>query len=220
LAHKLNFLIDPQMRAAIVQCAPELKRAVLPRRREEFIKILRLPDPVLAFTELHDLGVLENILSGLDAIFKDPKKWTIFEAHLSRLKSCGIRFDDSTELLSGFMFAFLKAHYGEGSWNLNEIQDDERLQFFLREELGMFKQEQATFFKALQLISHLQRVDLYMRKGERRQQGFFRNEALPLAMKLAQIDYTVSGALLEFWKNQAQRFEGKHLPNETSEIQH
>jgi poly(A) polymerase len=223
LTHKLNFTIDPEMRAAIVQCAPELKRAVLPRRREEYLKILRLPDPTLTFMELHDLHVLENILSGLDAIYKDSEKLAVFEAHLRRMKSCGFRFEDPTELLSGFMFAFLKAHYGEEGWDLEKIQNDDRLQFFLREELGMFKQEQATFFKALQLIHNLQKVDTYMRKGERRQMGFLRNEALPLALKLAQLDYTVSGSLLAFWVGQFKRFENKPQPrhnSESAETQH
>jgi len=207
LSHKVSFIIDPEMKAAIVQCAPELKRAVLPRRREEYLKILRLPDPTLTILELFDLGVLGQILTGLEAIYKDPVKTEIFERHLSRMKTSGIKFDDPTELLSGFMFSFLKAHYGEEPWNLIEIQDDERLQFFLREELGMFKQEQATFFKALQMIHSLQKVDSYMRKGERRQMGFLRNEGLPLALKLAQMDFTVCGSLLMFWTSQFKRFE-------------
>jgi len=217
LAHKLNFFIDPEMRAAIVQCAPELKRAVLPRRREEYLKILRLPDPNLTFVELYDLGVLENILTGVHGIYKDPVKTEIFERHLMRMKSCGIKFDDPTELLSGFMFAFLKAHYGEGSWNLLEIQEDERLQFFLREELGMFKQEQATFFRALQIMHSLQKVDQYLRKGERRQLGFLRHEGLPLAVKLAQMDYSVAGSLLAFWEGQFKRFENKPAPADSFE---
>lgn len=212
LTHKLNFIIDPEMRAAILQCAPELKRAVLPRRREEYLKILRLQDPTLTFMELHDLNVLENILSGLDAIYKDGDKLTVFECHLRRMKSCGFRFDDPTELLSGFMFAFLKAHYGEEHWDLDQIQNEDKFQYFVREELGMFKQEQATFFKALQSIPNLLKVDLYMRKGERRQIGFLRNETLPLALKLAQLDYTVSGSLLAFWQGQFKRFENKPQP--------
>lgn len=212
LTHKLNFIIDPEMRAAILQCAPELKRAVLPRRREEYLKILRLQDPTLTFMELHDLNVLDNILSGLDAIYKDSDKLTVFECHLRRMKSCGFRFDDPTELLSGFMFAFLKAHYGEEHWDLDQIQNEDKFQYFVREELGMFKQEQATFFKALQSISNLLKVDLYMRKGERRQIGFLRNETLPLALKLAQLDYTVSGSLLAFWQGQFKRFENKPQP--------
>lgn len=221
LTHKLNFIIDPEMRAAIVQCAPELKRAVLPRRREEYLKILRLPDPALTFMELHDLHVLENILSGLDAIYKDSEKLTVFVAHLNRMKSCGIRFEDPTELLSGFMFAFLKAHYGEEHWDLEAIQNEDKFQYFVREELGMFKQEQATFFKASQLIHNLQKTDLYLRKGERRQLGFIRNEALPLALKLAQIDYTVSGSLLAFWQGQFKRFENKpHHKSDSAEAQH
>ncbi|WP_413289868.1 CCA tRNA nucleotidyltransferase [Bdellovibrio sp. HCB337] len=217
LSHKVNFIIDTEMRGAIVQCASELKRAVLPRRREEFLKILRLPDPALTFIELHDLGVLENTLSGLQAIYRDAEKTNVFECHLQRMKNCGFKFEDPTELLSGFMFAFLKAHYGEESWNLNDIQNDDRLQGFLRDELGMFKQEQATFFKALHLIHNLQKVDLYMRKGERRQMGFLRNDALPLALKLAQMDYTITGATLLFWENQFKRFANKPVPTDASE---
>jgi poly(A) polymerase len=209
LSHKVSFIIDPEMKAAIVQCAAELKRAVLPRRREEYLKILRLPDATLTFVELFDLGVLGQILSGLEAIYKDPVKTEVFERHLIRMKACGIKFDDPTELLSGFMFSFLKAHHGEEHWNLIEMQDDDRLQFFLREELGMFKQEQATFFKALQMIPSLQKVDSYMRKGERRQMGFLRNEGLTLALKLAQMDFTVCGPLLMFWESQFKRFENK-----------
>jgi poly(A) polymerase len=212
LTHKLNFIIDPEMRAAIVQCAPELKRAVLPRRREEYLKILRLKDPSKTFIELHDLGVLDNILQGLDAIYKDFDKTEAFERHLNRMKICDIRFDDPTELLSGFMFAFFKAHYGETPWNLDELEMEDRVQGFLREELGMFKQEQATMFKALQLMGSLLKTDSYLRKGERRQVGFLRNEALPLAMKLGQMDFTISGQLLAFWKEQFKKFENTPTP--------
>ncbi len=208
LSHKLNFVIDAEMRSAIVQCAPELKRAVLPRRREEYIKILRLPDPGKTFTELHDLGVLANILVGLDSIYLDSEKTLIFENHLRRIKASGMRQEDPTELLSGFMFAFFKAHFGEGSWNLDQIQNDDRVQFFLREELGMFKLEQATLFKALQLLHNLQRPDLYLRKGERRQIGFLRNESIPLAIKLGQMDYTLAGSQLAFWNNELKKFSG------------
>jgi poly(A) polymerase len=217
LTHKLNFIIDPEMREAIVKTAGELKRSVLPRRREEYLKILRLPDPSKTFIELHDLGILQNILIGLDAIYKDFDKTMIFENHLRRIKPSGIRFDDPTELLSGFMFAFFKAHFGEENWNLDALQNNDKVQIFLREELGMFKQEQATMFKALQLLHNLQRPDAYLRKGERRQIGFLRNEALPLAIKLGQMDYTLSGRLLAFWNDQFKRFENAPSPRMTDD---
>jgi poly(A) polymerase len=220
LTHKLNFIIEPEMRAAIVQCAPELKRAVLPRRREEYLKILRLPDPSKTFLELHDLGILENILIGLDAVYKDFDKTMIFENYLNRMKVSGIRFDDPTELLSGFMFAFFKAHYGEENWDLDALQNEERVQIFLREELGMFKLEQATMFKAFQLLNNLKRPDLYLRKGERRQIGFLRNEALPLAVKLGQMDYTLIGPSLAFWMDQFKKFENSPTPRMDQEEVH
>lgn len=222
LAHKVNFVIDPEMRNAITACAAELKRAVLPRRREEYLKILRLPDPTKTFIELFDLGVLQNILSGLAAIYADRAKTVVFESYLERLKPCGIRFDDPTELFSGFMLAFLKAHHGEEAWDLAALQSDDRLQYFLREELGMFKQEQTTMFKALELTVGLQKIDAYLRKGERRQIGFLRNEAFPLALKLAQVECSILGANYLFWTGQIKRFENhaspRFTPEENSEV--
>lgn len=217
LSHKVNFKIDPEMRAAISVCAGELKRAVLPRRREEYLKILRLPDPTKTFVELFDLGVLASVLSGLGAIYNDRAKTVVFECYLNRLKSCGIRFDDPTELFSGFMLAFLKAHHGEDGWDLASIQADERVQFFLREELGMFKQEQASMFKALELIPGLQRIDAYLRKGERRQIGFLRNESFALALKLGQVECSVLGPTLQFWQSQIKRFENHASPRLSEE---
>ena len=62
LAHKLRFSLEPNLRGAILRNSSVLGKAVLPRKREEYLKILRLDDPFLALQELYDLNVLEYTL--------------------------------------------------------------------------------------------------------------------------------------------------------------
>ena len=112
LSHKLHFSIDTSMRAAIAECSGELKKSVLPRRREEWLKFLRLPEPHIAFMELFDLHILEHILPSLHSIFMQPEKMEVFEIHLARMKNAGINKSDPTELFASFMLAFMKAQYG------------------------------------------------------------------------------------------------------------
>lgn len=208
LSHKLHFSIEPTMRSAIVACSDELKKSVLPRRREEWLKFLRLEEPQRAFLELFDLQILEKILPGLNNVYLSPEKTDIFELTLSRINSAFINKADPTELFAGFMLAFMKAQYGEGEWNYEELMEDSRLAHFMREEMGIFKQEIGIFFKALSLMKGLHRIDTYNRKGERRQFAYVSNEAFPLAMKLAMMDYDLSGAEIQFWYSQIVKYLG------------
>lgn len=210
LSHKLHFSIETSMRAAIEECAPELKKSVLPRRREEWLKFLRLKEPHLAFMELFDLQILEQIMPGLHSVFSNPQKMEVFEAHLARINSIGINKEDPTELFAAFMFAFMKAQYGEEIWNQDELAEDPRLALFMREEVGIFKQESVIFFKALHLMSGLHRIEHYARKGERRQMAYVSNDAFSLALKLSLMDYSLSASELQYWIEQRGRFaEGR-----------
>ncbi len=209
LTHKLHFSLESSLRAAILECAGELKKSVLPRRREEWLKFLRLPEPHVAFMELFDLGIFEQIMPGLNSIFADPAKLEVFELHLARIRSAHINMDDPGELFSAFMFAFMKAQLGEELWNHDEIFNDVRLAYFMREELGMFKQETAQFFSALALMPALHRIENYARKGERRQMAFVGGESFELALKLSMMDYSLSANELHYWQQQLERFSGK-----------
>ncbi|WP_413558815.1 poly(A) polymerase [Bdellovibrio sp. HCB209] len=208
LSHKLHFSIESNMRHAIAETSSELKKSVLPRRREEWLKFLRLDEPHLAFMELFDLHILEQILPGLHSVFMDPAKMEIFEMHLARISQVGINKQDPLELFAGFMFAFMKAQYGEGLWNHEEVLDDPKLAYFIREEMGIFKQEAAVFFKALHLMTGLKKIDNYSRKGERRQMAFISNEAFGLAMKLSMIDFSLSAPEVHYWMQQVEKFTG------------
>ncbi|WP_413582702.1 CCA tRNA nucleotidyltransferase [Bdellovibrio sp. HCB288] len=211
LSHKLHFSIESTMRHAISECAPELKKSVLPRRREEWLKFMRLNEPHLAFMELFDLHILEQILPGLHSVFIDPVKMETFELHVARINQVGINRQDPLELFAGFMFSFMKAQYGEGQWE-SEVENDPKLAYFIREEMGIFKQEAAVFFKALHLMSGLKKIDSYSRKGERRQMAFVKNEAFGLAMKLSMLDFSLSAPEIHYWMQQVEKFNGAKVP--------
>ncbi len=208
LSHKLHFSIESTLRAAIAECASELKKSVLPRRREEWLKFLRLPEPHLAFMELFDLHIMNEILPGLQSVFMDPNKMEVFEIHLSRLVSAGIDRNDATELFSAFMFSYLRAQYGD--WT-PEVLDSDELNNFMKDELGIFKLESSIFFKALHVLGGLHKVEIYQRKGERRQQAFIHNESFSLAFKLAHMDYALSAHQMYFWKKEFEKHSGASL---------
>jgi poly(A) polymerase len=212
LSHKLHFSIESTMRAAIAEYSSELKKSVLPRRREEWLKFLRLKEPHRAFMELFDLHILEQIIPGLHSVFVDPHKMEIFEILLSRIPTAGIDVQNPTELFAGFMLAFMKAQYGEEPWNHEEVFEDPKLAYFMREEMGIFKQEAAFFFKSLQILSGMHRIEYFSRKGERRQSSFVQNESFGLAFKLAHLDYSLSALEIQFWHQQAYKFLGADSP--------
>lgn len=212
LSHKVNFMMDPKMRGAIIEAAEELKKSVLPRRREEYLKFLRLPDFLLAWTELYDLGIFKQILPSLQHIYENPHKHEIFESYLLRMVDAGLNFKDPLELFAGFLFAFLRAQFGEDHMNLHDLEIDPRVAAFIREEIGIFKQEAAVFFHAAKMAQSLKNIDYYSRKGERRQSAFVRNESFLLALKLAKMDFLLSAHEIHFWLEQLKKYSNDTSP--------
>ncbi|HWU42046.1 MAG TPA: hypothetical protein VN132_01370, partial [Bdellovibrio sp.] len=188
------------------ECSAELKKSVLPRRREEWLKFLRLKEPHLAFMELFDLHILEQILPGLQSVFMDPAKMEIFEIHLSRINQAGIDKQDPTELFAGFIFAFMKAQYGEEIWTNENVYNDSKLAYFMREEIGIFKQEAIMIMKAMHLMPGLRKIDTYSRKGDRRQMAFVTNDSFALALKLSIMDYSLSASEIHYWIQQIEKY--------------
>lgn len=207
LSQKINFVIDSDMRNAIVECASELKKSVLPRRREEYLKFLRLHDPMLAFTEMFDLGVLKEILPGIQNIFENPDKLETFSSYINRIAEVDIDTKNPTELFIAFLYAFIKAQYGEEELNWHEIEEDVRFNAFARDEVGIFKQEISIFFHTMKTVTGLKKRDYYSRKGERRQAAFVKNEGFILALKIAQMDYSLSAHDVYFWIHQFNKYK-------------
>ncbi len=207
LSHKLSFQIDPKLREAILKTRLELKKSVLPRRREEYLKLLRLKHPERAYLELFDLGVLEAIAPRLHDFFLIPDATDIFFKCLSRIHVGEIDLTSSVELFAAFIYSFVKSRHeitGEATMTLLEDSITTEL---MKTDLGIFKMESAIILRTIQLLEQLSKKDTYLRKGQRRQKAMLLNESMPLAIKMGQLDYSLVGSNLIFWLSEQERHQ-------------
>lgn len=197
LSHKIGFQIEESLRAAIQSQAAAVAKSVLPRRREEYLKLLRLPDPVPAWLELYDLGILQHILPSLMPVFDDADRRDVFFNYLQRLEEMVFDLSKPIEILTPLVIAFLQAMKGHP--DLDVLTDK-----LLREELMMFKSEQAVAFGAMDLVEELKNIEAFLRKGQRRQQAFLRHDCLQLAIRIAKAEHLLSPSALAFWQQQLE----------------
>lgn len=205
LSHKLNFTLEETLRAAMVETAPELLKAVLPRRREEYLKILRLSEPGRAFAEMFDLGILAQVIPALHELYGDAEKGRRFEHYISQIPRVGIDMGSPLELFSAFVYALVRAKEGEAEFDPTTLETNPRWVAFMKDELGMFKVEAAVFQKSLEMIPSLSRIESHLKKGQRRRVGFLRNDTLPLALKLSQLDGILPPEEFDFWVDEIRR---------------
>jgi poly(A) polymerase len=192
LSHKLKFKIEDSLREAITQNTDALKLALLPRKREEYLKFLRLPDPGLAFIELYDLGLMKILLPTLDDVFSKPTQREIFLHYLSRWSELVWDLSNPVEIYTTLLWAL--------SISLGEMKDfEEKADRFMKDELGVFKAEAMAVESVFQLQSRLQDIEGFKKRGARRQQGFLKHEGLSLALRLAKAEHLLSPADFAFW---------------------
>jgi poly(A) polymerase len=219
LSHKIEFSIEPALRQAISENASELARAVLPRRREEILKFLRLDDPMAAFMETFDLGVMKYLIPTLDGMLQEPVARDSFFLHFAQLESCVKDPANPVDCFARLIAAMLKACEDfklqadtEAStppeWYISN--ESNRFEILLQDELGLFRYEQAHFSKAMSLQSTLARAEEFKRKGERRQLAVMRDESFDLALRLAKVFLNLTAEDIGFW-NQAQSKQGVFL---------
>lgn len=199
LSHKIGFSMDAEIREAIQETVSSLPTSVLPRRREEILKFLRLPHPDVAFQEAHDLGILKHLIPTLDDIYQDSERREIFASYIERIPRLVVDQESPIELFGLLVFAYLRSLTElDNQQQLKKLREESH-ESFLKDELGMFKYEQARLIKALQITQNLERSDDFKRKGERRQMALLRNEAFPLALTFAEMDYLLNTQDIAFW---------------------
>jgi poly(A) polymerase len=209
LKHMIGFSLDPDLRRAMQETAHTLPSTVLPRRREELLKLLRLKNPDLAFREAHDLGVLKYISPTLTELI-DKEDGETFYSILAQLEAGESTPSDLFGLLvHAFVRAFLQAEPSSGP-GARDVFEDERLLHWMRDELGMFKFEQALAVKALHVESLLAKRKDFQRKGERRQRALLTNDAFPLALKFAECDYSLSSEDFLYWNQQYAQLKAQN----------
>lgn len=204
LSQKLHFSIEPALRTAISKLREELKRAVLPRRREEWLKFFRLPRPAVSIYELYDLGVLEISLPTLHHLFQNDNQREEFLYYIRRSKTIGFDESDSNELFSAVLFSYLATTKPEG-FNPLQLEEDEKFLLFCRDELGIFKAEVGVFLQSLYVMQSLKKIESYKKKGERRQRSLINNPLFPLALKLALLSMDLSPSEFIFWMNELEK---------------
>lgn len=199
-AHKIGFSIENSLRDAIYQARADLKKSVLPRRREEYLKLLRLKDAVPAWFELYDLGLIDEVLPSLVPIFQDHTRTEVFRSYLHRIPDVGLDPANPVNLYLPFMVAVFEALDGHP-------QKDQLIEKLMRDELMMFKAEQAQVLGAIELQEGLRNIDSYRRKGYRRQRAFLHHESFHMALKLAEFDYQLPMSVIDFWKREMSKGE-------------
>lgn len=192
LSHKLGFQIDSALRGAMTSHGSELLKAVLPRKREEFIKIMKLDEPDRAWLELWDLGLIHHITPSLVPVFEDSARLELFLDYIRSKNALCSQESIPVEVFSPLVWAFNQATHGLP--NAEKLLDQ-----FMKAELGLFKAEQAEILAAMELLPRVKEVDALLRKGPKRKQGFMSLPQLPLALRIAELEKLLSLEELKFW---------------------
>ena len=207
LAHKLNFKIESNLRGAMQEQAATLLKSVLPRKREEYLKILRLAQPELTFIEAHDLGILPHTLPSLTPLLSDHDKAEEFCLYMHRFSQLPVDTSQPVFLFGALMlivFRLLVESDPQNPWRPEAILDHPALQKLITAELGMFKSEAHTIARALTLQSTLAKGEEFWRKGQRRRAAVLRDESFPLALMMAEMDCVLPPAELQRWQDEFQ----------------
>lgn len=215
LSHKLDFALSSDLRKAILTHANEVKKSVLPRRREEILKILRIDNPTLPFLELYDLGVLKHISPTLNQLYDNPEAMKDFNFYLRKIHSFVIDRENPMELYGYFCLAYYRAmidHDPEHKLTPEDLTKNEKLKNLLRDELGMYNVEQSLTIKALELEKRLQRTEKFLHKKKEQKAQFLQNDAFPLALMLAKADYSLSPDKIMFWEKCYKEFVPRDQP--------
>ncbi|MCB0368146.1 MAG: hypothetical protein KDD45_01590, partial [Bdellovibrionales bacterium] len=203
LAHKLSFSLDPDFRSAIIRNAESLSTAILPRKREEYLKILKLKNAPLVFVEMFDLGILKFLLPSLHELFSEnTDNITTFTNYLVNARSCLENFKEPTDLFSAFLFAYIKSSDELNTLSSQDLEEHPKLVSLIKDELGVFKLESSHFFKTISFMGALEKIDYFKRKGERRRLAFLSHSHLSLANEFCRIENVYKYSDYIFWKTQ------------------
>lgn len=198
LAHKIEFSLDPELRQAIIDKAETLKFSVLPRRREEILKWLKLEQPSLAFAEAFDLGVLKYVLPTLhDLMVNNPESSKVFMDTLDLFLKKTKGVSDPVQLFGALSYSFIRAQGDEHF--TKESFDQENFQAFLRDEVGLYKLEQLTLMQSVHLIKKLQDDSEFGKQPTAQQTSLLKRDGFALALLIAEADHWISPYKIERW---------------------
>lgn len=206
LSQKIGFRINKNLRKQIKSQAFTLENSALTRRREEFIKFLKLKEPHLAFLEAYDLDVLKYTVPLLHQAFEQLH----FTDQFSQIKSTITPNSHPVLLLGHLIHTYVRSFIHTDplipirAKNLLEHPDLSKL---MKDQLNIFKYEQSHICIALQMELTLKKRKEFEQRNSKRQFVVISNEAFPLAFEFAKKDQLLSGSDILFWENTFEKFK-------------
>lgn len=200
LSQMIRFALDTDLRRAMKTHANTLTSTPLPRRREEYLKFLRLEDPTLPFIMAHDFGVVDYVLPTLATVMNDPKLHDEFLSHLRHTPST--EKPSPVQLFTNLVQAYVRTVIEPDphkDLSARDILENPELVKLMRDELGMFKNEQVLVAKAFDLQNLLKKRKDFERRGERRRRAVVTHQAFNVALDIAKRDFLLSPSDLQFW---------------------
>ena len=218
LAHKLQFSIHPLLREAISQLSQSISSSILPRKREEMLKILRLQNPITAFQEIYDLGVMKHAWPRLHRILETNESKQIFWNYFSSISEARENNQDqnivevrsnAVELFSLLILSLLIA---QNKYNPLEVvpsgtySDNQELKSLMKEEFGMFGWEIAEVLRGLELLPSLRgHYDIFKTWNKTKQRNFLKQKGIAIALHLATIEQTLPYWDIVSWAEEYQK---------------
>ena len=196
-AAKLSLQIEPELRQGLIDFSDELKFSPIPRRREEYLKLLRLKSPGVAFTELYDLQIMSKILPELQKSIDENQSLSKFCGALEKLDQEHRKILEPAELFGILIWATaISSHEHIDFENFIKWVKSEEIQNFAKHELGVFNAELIQIEQAFKLLPKLTDFEEFKRKGARRRAGMLNQKSFPLGL----IFYSLlGGADLGLW---------------------
>lgn len=201
LSHRLDFKIESSLRESMKKFAHTLKGSVLPRRREEILKIMRLQDPSNTLMEAHDLHILEHVFPSLDKIYHNPEQLAEFNLYIRKIQSFVVDIDNPAEVFAYLMLAYYRSTVEADPFKkvfAGDVLRNEQLKNLMSHELGMYNVEQSLFAKALEFQHKLKKPE-----------ADSQSDAIPLAIMMAKADHVLSSEKLHEWEQVLAKFTPK-----------
>jgi poly(A) polymerase len=208
-AHKTNFTIEESLRVAITKLAEQINLSVLPRKREEFLKFLKLKTVSCLLWECQDLNLLKYLSPTLSHVL-EHEDGDLFTTNLNHGLSCVSDFSNPNELYSILFFSLISARNEKfpETLSLNEKQLNS-LSLTMKDEFGMFRIEQENFFNSLELIKQLQGLTNIKKIRERYKVHLLKGNSMNTALTLAYAYKLLPQSVLHYWMSEYWRIQEK-----------
>lgn len=220
LAHKLQFLIHPLLRQAISNLSDHIAQSILPRKREEMLKILSLQNPAMAFQEIYDLKVMKHAWPRLNAVLNTMESANIFwnYSHLiSEMRNTDKMMTTSKPYpLDLFALLILSLCVAQNIYDPLKIvppgtyYEHLELKNLMKKELGLFGWEINEILKGLELLPRLKgQYSIFKQWHKTRQRSFLKQKGFSIALLFASVEQILPHWEMAAWTTDYQKLTQK-----------